>query len=137
MSKSLSPHDGNAIAVARAFLDAMEAREIDIARSLLSPDFSAIYPGNRSFTKLEELVASGAARYRSVRKTYARTYHVPEDADGLEAVIFAGMLSGEWVDGTGFEGIRFTDQFRIRNGLIVEQQVWNDMGEALLARRDV
>lgn len=134
MSQSPSPYNGETVALARAFLDAMEAREIDIARSLLAADFTAIYPGRRSFKVLEDLVASGAARYRKVRKTYARTYYVPEDAEGIETVIFSGTLTGEWVDGKVFEDIRFTDQFRIRNGLIVEQQVWNDMGEALLAR---
>ena len=40
-----------------------------------------------------------------------------------------GTLFGEWLDGTAFEGIRFIDRFQLSEGLIVRQDVWNDMGE--------
>ncbi len=125
---------GDAIATARAFLDAMEARDLERARALLSPGFLAIYPGDRRFETLEALVASGSRRYRNVRKRHAETFHAPAGEDGRETVIFFGTLSGEWAEGGSFSGIRFTDRFRIRDGRIVEQQVWNDIGEALLAR---
>ena len=122
------------VRTARAFLDAMEARDLEQARSLLAPGFLAIYPGDRRFRTLEELIASGGKRYRGVRKRYEREYHVPADAEGVETVIFSGTLTGEWADGEAFEGIRFTDRFRLRDGRIIEQQVWNDIGEAELAR---
>ncbi|MDF1609070.1 nuclear transport factor 2 family protein [Hoeflea sp. YIM 152468] len=130
----MSSNNPDPVRLARTYLDTMEARDLDTARSLLAPDFTAIFPGPRIFNKLEDLVASGAARYRFVRKTYARTYQTTEGRDGIDVVIFSGTLRGEWADGTAFDGIRFTDQFRIRDGVITEQQVWNDMGEALLAR---
>jgi hypothetical protein len=128
---------GDAVALARSFLDAMEARDLDRAGSLLAADFLAIYPGDRRFRTLEALVASGGRRYRNVRKRYAETFHVPAGGDGLETVVFSGTLFGEWADGEAFDGIRFTDRFRTRGGLIVEQQVWNDIGEALLARAGI
>ena len=121
-----------AISIARSFLDLMEAREIDKARALLAPDFLAVYPGDRRFTTLEALVESGRQRYRGVRKQHDLTLHVPAGDDGIETVIFYGTLKGNWADGSPFEGIRFTDRFRLRGGLIVEQQVWNDLGEARL-----
>jgi multidrug efflux pump subunit AcrB len=38
-------------------------------------------------------------------------------------------------DGTPFEGIRFVDRFAMTpDGRIAEQDVWNDLGEAILAR---
>lgn len=122
------------IAIARSFLDLMEDRRMEDARALLAPDFLGIYPGNLRFTTLEDLVASGRRRYQGVRKQHDRTLYVPADADGVETVIFYGTLTGTWADGDTFEGIRFTDRFRLKDGRILEQQVWNDMGEILLAR---
>jgi hypothetical protein len=117
------------ISIARSFLDLMEDRKIDEARALLASDFRAVYPGDRRFSTLEDLVASGGKRYRDVRKSHDLTLHVPAAEDGIETVIFYGTLSGEWLDGSRFEGIRFTDRFRLRDKRIIEQQVWNDMGE--------
>lgn len=117
------------IMIARSFLDLMEERRIDEARALLAPGFLAVFPGDRRYTTLEDFVESSKHRYRDVRKSYDLTLHVPADAEGTETVVFYGTLTGAWVDGSRFEGIRFTDRFRLRDGLIVEQQVWNDMGE--------
>jgi len=39
------------------------------------------------------------------------------------------------LDGRPFEGIRFIDRFEIQDGLIVKQDVWNDMGEYKLEHR--
>src|SRR5690606_17950718 len=94
----------------------------------------AIYPGDRRFTSLDEILANGARRYRFVKKRYANAFSIPRDEEGLETVVFSGTLYGEWNDGESFQGIRFTDRFRLRDGVIVEQQVWNDIGETLIAR---
>ena len=40
-----------------------------------------------------------------------------------------GTLSGSWLDGTGFSGIRFVDRFELEGETIVSQMVWNDMAE--------
>jgi hypothetical protein len=40
-----------------------------------------------------------------------------------------GTLYGEWADGSAFEGIRFIDRFTVRAGQLLDQMVWNDMGE--------
>ena len=77
--------------------------------------------------RLEELVDWSKPRYRFVRKSY----------DGFDtcagsdcAVVYCrGTLSGEWVDGTAFAGIRFIDRFELRDGRIVKQDVWNDIAE--------
>ena len=48
-----------------------------------------------------------------------------------EAVYCFGTLQGERLDGTPYSGIRFIDRFTVREGRLVDQQVWNDMGEVL------
>lgn len=117
-----------AAGLVRDFLAAMERRDLDAARAFLGPDFAMVFPGDVRLRRLEDLVAFGQSRYRSVRKTFAGFDEVP----GLdETVVYChGTLAGEWPDGTPFDGIRFIDRFAIRDGLIAGQWVWNDMGEA-------
>ena len=37
-------------------------------------------------------------------------------------------------DGTPYSGIRFIDRFTVRDGKLVDQNVWNDMAEVLGAK---
>jgi len=113
----------DAAQVVRAYLEAMEARDLDRARRHLGRGFSMTFPGNVRLHSLEELIAWAAPRYRFVRKTY-------QQVDTLGSLVYCfGTLSGEWPDGTPFQGIRFIDRFALADGLIVRQDVWNDMGE--------
>jgi hypothetical protein len=48
-----------------------------------------------------------------------------------------GTLYGEWPDGTPFEGNRYIDRFIVRDGLIVQQEVWNESAERLLAKNNL
>jgi phenylpyruvate tautomerase PptA (4-oxalocrotonate tautomerase family) len=109
--------------VVRAYLSAMEARDLATARTHLAPGFTMTFPGGVRMQTLEELIAWSAPRYRFVKKTYERF-------DVAETTVYCfGTLHGEWPDGTAFEGIRFIDRFELAAGLIVRQDVWNDMGE--------
>ncbi|MCT8973672.1 tautomerase family protein [Microbaculum marinisediminis] len=112
----------------RAFLAAMEARDLDGARGFLADDFRMSFPGGAEFGRLEQLVEWARERYRFVRKTYDR-FDVTADADGPVVYCF-GTLSGEWLDGAAFSGIRFIDRFAIRDGLLADQKVWNDLAES-------
>lgn len=118
---------GSPGAVVRSFLDAMEARDLDAAKALLADGFTMTFPGPSVFSTLEELVAWGAERYRTVGKTYER-FDVAEADDGAIVYCF-GTLYGEWPDGTPFSGIRFIDRFRVTGGLLADQMVWNDLAE--------
>lgn len=109
------------------FLRAMEARDLEAAAALLAPSFTMTFPGGVEMQRLEDLVAWSRPRYRSIRKAFDRV----EDAG--TAVWVSGTLAGEWPDGRAFEGIRYVDRFELQDGLIVRQEVWNDMGEARLA----
>jgi hypothetical protein len=105
----------------------MEARDLASAKALLAPDFAMTFPGNQRFAKLEELIAWARPRYQWVKKRYDR-YDEAVVENGT-AVYCYGTLYGVWPDGTPFEGIRFIDRFLVRAGKLVDQKVWNDMGE--------
>ncbi|MEM8812735.1 MAG: nuclear transport factor 2 family protein [Pseudomonadota bacterium] len=115
--------------VVREYLAAMEMRDLDAARTYLGPGFSMTFPGGRRFDELDDLVTWSKSRYRSVGKTNDRFESVPVE-DGTAVYCF-GTLHGIWNDGSAFADIRFIDRFVVRSGKIVEQLVWNDLGEAL------
>lgn len=113
--------DADAIGVVYQFLRAMERRELDEAKTLLGDGFEMVFPGDVRMSQLEELFAWGGTRYRFARKTHERYDHVGS------VVYTFGTLSGEWLDGSSFSGIRFIDRFELTDGRIVRQQVWNDV----------
>jgi len=120
-------------AIVRAFLTAMEARDLCAAGLHLAEGFVMTFPGGVKFQRLAELVAWAKPRYRHVTKTIERM----EDftGPGGTGVVFCfGTLSGAWPGGEGFAGIRFADRFRLHAGKLVEQQVWNDLAEARAAQ---
>ena len=41
------------------------------------------------------------------------------------------MLNGESLDGSPISEVRYIDRFVFRDGLIVDQQVWNDLADIL------
>ncbi len=112
----------------RAFLAAMEARDLDTAKGFLDDGFAMTFPGGSQFSELSELVDWARDRYKSVTKTFDGfdcAFH------GTSATVFCfGTLSGVWPDGTSFEGIRFIDRFELEGEVITSQMVWNDLAEA-------
>ncbi len=118
--------------IVREYLLAMEAREFVRARSLLATDFHMCFPGGRTFDSLEALADWAASRYRHVRKRFDGFDTVAlAVGDPDHAVVYCrGVMDGEALDGTRIEGVRFIDRFEVRGGRLVDQQVWNDLGEA-------
>lgn len=114
--------------VVRSFLEAMEARDMPRAESLLDEDFTMSFPGSVEMTRLDELVAWAGERYRFVRKRIA-AFDTCDEGDHA-TVVCHGELDGEWPDGTPFAGVRFIDRFELRRGRILRQQVWNDLALA-------
>ena len=111
----------------RAFLAAMEARDLQTAQSMLAADFEMVFPGGHKMTRLEDLVAWAASRYRRVKKNIEHTETLTGTA--TTTVYVTGTLYGEWPDGTGFDGIRFIDRFVLADAGIIRQDVWNDLAE--------
>jgi hypothetical protein len=110
-----------------AYLNAMEARELEKARSMLAPGFTMTFPSKRQFTDLESLIAWSKGRYRFVRKTYDGFDE--SSRDGITTVYCFGTLNGEALDGKPIANVRFIDRFEVKGGKIIDQQVWNDLAE--------
>ncbi len=121
------------VEVVRQYLYAMESRDLDGAESYLADGFTMTFPGGAVFHRAQELVDWAMDRYRWVKKIYQRFDEAPAE-DGVVVTCF-GTLHGEWPDGEAFEGIRFIDRFTVRAGKILDQMVWNDMGEVRQARK--
>jgi len=114
------------------FLEALADRDLATAEGCLAADINMVFPGDRHFGSLQELIAWSKSRYRWVKKRIDRM-DTSGAGDGAIVTCY-GTLYGEWPDGTLFEGIRFMDRFTLRDGLIVDQLVWNDLAEALLSK---
>ncbi|EPX85117.1 nuclear transport factor 2 family protein [Salipiger mucosus] len=108
---------------ALAFLGHLAEGAPDRAAALLAPDAVMTFPGGATFRDLAELAAWSAPRYARIAKRIERA----EESAG--AVYVSGTLEGAWPDGTPFSGIRFIDRFEVADGLILRQEVWNDMAE--------
>lgn len=85
------------------------------------------FPGGRRFTDFEALFEFARPRYRFVRKRFDAFETVTTDNGAI--VWCRGTLEGQWPDGRPFSGIRFVDRFVVRDGLLTQQDVWNDMAE--------
>jgi len=104
----------------------MERRDLDAAGKMLAPDFEMIFPGNASFSKLEDLVKYGKSRQKTAYKVFTAFDQV---VDGECTVVYAsGTLFGQRLDGAEYNGVRFVDRFTMCGGLLNHQSVWNDMG---------
>lgn len=112
-------------ALVKDFLMAMQERDLPKAQSFLAPGFVMTFPGSVDLTRLEDLVQWSKGRYNFVTKQF-EAFDVNYQAD--RAIVHChGTLAGQWLDGSEFSGIRFIDRFEIQNGLLVRQQVWNDL----------
>jgi hypothetical protein len=130
MDSTPQPHPD--VALCLRYLRVMEERDLAAARAMLAPGFRMVFPGDKRMTDLDALVANSASRYRFVKKTFDET-DAGTDRQGRAVVVISGTLYGEWPDGTPFSGIRYCDRFVLQDGRLVEQHVWNDLGEVLRA----
>lgn len=114
--------------IVRDYLAAMEAREIERARSMLGEGFTMTFPGTAPMHQLEELIAWSKPRYKFVTKTY-EGFDAMQSTGDAAIVYCRGTLAGEYHDDSRFEGIRFIDRFEVTGGKLTRQDVWNDMAE--------
>ena len=104
------------------------------ARAFMAPEMQIRFTGARVMHDIAECSVFNAARYRWVKKRFERT-DVVQGVDDNEAVVYnVGTLYGEWPDGTPFAGNRYVDRYVLRQGKIVEMEVWNDSAERMLLR---
>lgn len=106
----------------------MQARELTQAQQFLAPEFVMRFPGGATLHRLEELVQWAKTRYQRVAKVFDQFDECWTDQGAV--VYCAGTLEGVWPDGSAFAGVRFIDRFVLVDGLIRQQDVWNDLAEA-------
>ncbi|MEU6537040.1 nuclear transport factor 2 family protein [Streptomyces sp. NPDC047000] len=110
------------------YLQLCEDRDLDEAGKLLAPGIRIVFPGDLSYHSLPEMTAGQRGRYRWVRKHRDR-YIEGRTPDGLVSVTSLGTLYGEDLAGHPFEAVRYADVFVLRDGLIAEQHVYNDLSD--------
>jgi hypothetical protein len=104
------------------------------AQRYTSPELKIWFTGGRAMAQTSECAAFNAQRYAWVKKKFACT-DVAQGTTDNEAIVYqTGTLYGAWPGGTPFEGNRYIDRYVVRDGLIVEMQVWNDSAEWMLVR---
>lgn len=122
---------GIAARLVRAFLSALEARDLAAAATMLTEDARMVFPGGAVYRTLGEIVSDAATRYQRVGKRIASL----EVHEGGRLVYALGTLHGVDLDGAPFEGVRFVDRFEIADGKISRQDVWNDLAESGVVKR--
>ena len=111
-----------------AYLAAIGRGDLAEASTFLAPDVVLEFPGGRTYRDLAALAQGSASRYRWIDKHRDR-YEATVRGDGTIQVVSLGRLFGENVHGVRFDGVRYVDVFQFRDGLIVEQLVFNDLRE--------
>ncbi len=138
MAQDLTTSDDNTVGAAdivERFLVASMIPDPEFASTFMSPDVAITFTGGRKFGHPRETTAFNANRYRWVKKKMERTDVAPGVGDTV--VYNTGTLYGEWPDGTPFEGNRYVDRFVVRDGQIVQMDVWNDSAERILTRNNI
>jgi len=138
MSTATNPTPQTAGEIVDEFLRLVMIPDPDAARRYTAPGLRIRFTGNRPMNDPADTTAFNKARYRWVKKRIERTETVARaagaSADDADVVYSLGTLYGEWPDGTPFEGNRYVDRYVVKNGSIVQMDVWNDSAEWLLIR---
>jgi hypothetical protein len=121
--------------IVERFLVASMVPDPETAARYISPALKITFTGGRKYSRPSETAAFNAGRYKWVKKKMERSDVVP--GVGETIVYNLGTLYGEWPDGTPFEGNRYVDRFVVRDGKIVQMDVWNDSAERLLIRNGI
>ena len=125
----------DAAGVVEAFLHASMVPDPQTAARYIADDLKITFTGGRKYRHPRETTAFNAKRYKWVKKKMERTDVVA--GEGETVVYNLGTLYGEWPDGTPFEGNRYVDRFVVRDGKIVQMDVWNDSAERLLTKAGI
>jgi len=108
-----------------SFLMSMQERNLEKAQTFIAPHFFMCVPSGVRMTQLHELVQWAQSRYKSIEKNFE---NIDECWTGEGAIVYcSGTLSGIFNDNKPFEKMRFIDRFEVVDGLIVRQDVWNDL----------
>ncbi len=133
-STSLVTQHSDPAAIVAEYLRILMIPDPDAARRFVSPELLIRFTGGRVMRDPSECAQFNSGRYAWVKKRVEST-EVVRGATFEEAIVYSyGTLYGAWPDGSEFEGNRYVDRYIVRNGLIVQMDVWNDSAEWLLAK---
>ena len=121
-------------AIVDEYLRVLMIPDPQAAMRFVAPELRIRFTGGRTMRAPAECAAFNATRYRWVKKRVERTETVAGGGAAETVVYSLGTLYGEWLDGSSFEGNRYVDRYVLRDGLIVQMDVWNDSAEWLLVR---
>lgn len=122
-------------ALVKRFLRTMEARDLEAAEAMMAPGAQITFPGGKVFSSQREMVEASRGRYQWVKKTFDRIDSFTGD-DG-QVVYVMGTLHGLNRHGLSFSDVRYIDRFLLKDGLIVQQDVWNDLAESGVLEQSV
>lgn len=122
-------------AFVKRFLRTMEARDLEAAEAMMAPGAQITFPGGKVFSSQREMVEASRGRYQWVKKTFDRIDSFTGD-DG-QVVYVMGTLHGLNRHGLSFSDVRYIDRFLLKDGLIVQQDVWNDLAESGVLEQSV
>lgn len=116
------------VATIESYLAAIGRGDLTAANGHLAPGARLVFPGGRIYPNLDALAKAAGSRYRWIDKHRDR-YDTAIRQDGGITVISLGRLFGENLQGVAFDGVRYIDVFTLRDNLVHEQIVFNDLGE--------
>jgi len=111
------------------FLKAMENRDLTAAGTMIAKDAKIIFPGGVEFKSPQDMVTAARGRYQWIKKEFEQI-DTAVLARGRVVVYAMGTLFGLNNFGIEFAGVRYIDRFVVEGGLIVSQEVWNDLAES-------
>jgi hypothetical protein len=123
-----------AAARARRYLDASTSGRWEEAARYVADPARFVFPTG-TFDTLEAMRDGLARRYTDLVKQ-VETTDIAARPDGSVVVVVAGTLAGVNLHGVPFRGVRFLDRLVLRDGVVVEQHVHNDLAvSGVLDRR--
>lgn len=115
-------------ALVTRFLRLMEDRDLVAAEAMMATEVQITFPGGKVFASQSEMVEASHGRYQWVKKRFEKIDSF--DQAGRQIVYVSGTLYGVNRHGIPFSGVRYIDRFAIRDNLIEQQDVWNDLAES-------
>lgn len=129
MTETQNSKQLEAAALVKRFLKAMENRDLAATDTMIATDAKIIFPGGKAFKNQQDMVAAARGRYQWIKKEIEQI-DTAVLSQGRVVVYVLGTLHGRNNFGVDFAGVRYIDRFEVEDGLIVSQQVWNDLAES-------
>jgi len=129
MAETQNSKQLEAAQLVKNFLRAMENRDLAAAADMMAKDAKIVFPGGKIFNNQQEMITDARRRYQWIKKRveHINTAVLPQ---GSVAVYMMGTLYGLNNYGVNFANVRFIDRLVVKDGLIVSQEVWNDLAES-------